>query len=157
MFPISSAFPVKGVQPVTWAIIGICAVVEIVQMLHASSMPSEMHDLYGAHPALVMFDFLPWNADSPYIAWTSITSLFVHAGILHVLFNVLFFHCFSLPIESLMGSVRYAIFYLLCGLAGVIVHSLGEPDSFTPLVGASGAVTGMLAAHTLLLPSRRFA
>ena len=153
LFPISSAFPVKGFQPVTWAIIGLCALVAFLQLMLPPDPPVETIYLrYGAHPALVMFDFLPWNADSPSIAWTAFTSLFVHAGIMHVLMNMLFFHCFSLPVESLMGSVRYALFYILCGIAGVVVHSAVNPDSFTPLVGASGAVTGVLAAHTLLLP-----
>ncbi len=153
MFPVSSAFPVKGFQPVTWAIIALCVLVSLVQLILSPSLADgEFYLRYGAHPALAIFDFWPWNADSPAIALSAVTSMFVHAGILHLLFNMLFFHCFSEPVESLMGSVRYAPFYVLCGLAGVVVHCTIDPDSFTPLVGASGAVTGVLAAHTLLLP-----
>ena len=152
MLPISSAFPVKGVQPVTWTIIGLCALVAMIQFVDTGPTADFTYMLYGAHPALVVFDFLPWNADSTSIAWTTVTSLFVHAGLLHVLGNMLFFHCFSLPIETLIGSARYALFYLVCGIVSVIVHSFFNPLSFEPLVGASGAVTGLLAAHTLLLP-----
>lgn len=156
LFPISSAFPVKGFQPVTWAIIGLCGLVAVAQLALTQTVPPETVYLdYGSHPALVVFDFLPWNPDSAHIAWTALTSMFVHAGMLHVLFNMLFFHCFSEPVESLMGSVRYAIFYLLCGFAGVVMYGILNPDSFTPLVGASGAVTGVLTAHTLLLPWTR--
>ena len=153
MLPISSAFPVKGLQPVTWAIIGLCVLVSFIQLVVSAHMPEGMfYQRYGAHPALVIFDLWPWNPDSPAIAWSLVSSMFVHAGFLHLLFNMLFFHCFSEPMEVLMGSARYAIFYLLCGLAGAIVYCTITPDAFTPLVGASGAVTGVLAAHTLLLP-----
>src|SRR5205823_10328019 len=79
----------------------------------------------------------------------------IHEGILHVVGNMLFFHCFSMAVESLMGSARYAVFYLLCGVAATLVHSLFNPDSFIPLIGASGAVVGVLAAHTILLPWTR--
>lgn len=153
MLPISSAFPVKGFQPVTWAIIGLCVLVSCIQLVVSAQMPDGMfYQRYGAHPALVIFDLWPWNPDSPAIAWSTVSSMFVHAGFLHLLFNMLFFHCFSEPMEVLMGSVRYAIFYLLCGLAGAVVYCTIDPASFTALVGASGAVTGVLAAHTLLLP-----
>lgn len=153
MLPISSAFPVKGFQPVTWAIIGLCVLVSCIQLLMSEQMPDGMfYQRYGAHPALVVFGLWPWNPDSPAIAWSLVSSMFVHAGFLHLLFNMLFFHCFSEPMEVLMGSSRYAIFYLVCGVAGAIVYCAIDPDSFTPLVGASGAVTAVLAAHTLLLP-----
>ncbi len=153
MLPISSAFPVKGFQPVTWTIIGLCVLVSCIQLVMSDQMADGMfYQRYGAHPALVIFDLWPRNSDSPAIAWSLVSSMFVHAGFLHLLFNMLFFHCFSEPMEVLMGSSRYAIFYLLCGLAGAIVYCTIDPHSFAPLVGASGAVTGVLAAHTLLLP-----
>ena len=68
MLPISSAFPVKGVQPVTWTIIGLCALVAMIQFVDTGPTADFTYMLYGAHPALVVFDFLPWNADSTSIA-----------------------------------------------------------------------------------------
>ncbi|MBS0518747.1 MAG: rhomboid family intramembrane serine protease [Proteobacteria bacterium] len=103
----------------------------------------------------MVFDLLPWNADSPTVAANLLTSLFVHADILHVLMNMLFFYCFSMPVEAIMGSTRYALFYGVCGTVAALVHCLSEPDSFIPLVGASGAVAGVLAAHSVLLPWAR--
>jgi membrane associated rhomboid family serine protease/TPR repeat protein len=155
LFPISSNYPVRGRTPVTWAIIGLCAAIALLQLFEDPPFSSETFRRFGAHPAFVVFDILPWNRDSPFVAGTLLSSLFIHAGILHVVGNMLFFHCFSRAVESLMGSVRYAVFYLLCGVAATLVHSFFNPDSATPLIGASGAVAGVLGAHALLLPWTR--
>jgi membrane associated rhomboid family serine protease/TPR repeat protein len=155
VFPTSSNYPVRGQSPVTWTIIGVCAVISFLQLLQDPPFSSDTFQRFGAHPALVVFDILPWNRDSLSVAKTLVTSLFIHEGVLHVLGNMLFFHCFSRAIESLMGSVRYAVFYLLCGVAATLVHSFFNPGDFTPLIGASGAVAGVLGAHALLLPWTR--
>jgi membrane associated rhomboid family serine protease/TPR repeat protein len=155
MFPVSSTYPVRGNSPVTWTIIGLCAVIAFLQLLQDPSFSSDTFYRFGAHPVLVVFDILPWNRDSLAVAASLVTSLFIHEGFLHIVGNMLFFHCFSMAVESLMGSARYAVFYLLCGVAATLVHSLFNPDSFTPLIGASGAVAGVLAAHTILLPWTR--
>ncbi len=152
MLPISSDYPVKGNSPVTWTIIVLCAVIAFIQMIQVPSFSDTTFMRYGAHPALVVYDIFPLNADSLAVAWSLVTSMLIHAGIWHVVGNMLFFHCFSMPVESLMGPWRYSIFYLLCGIAAGLTHALGNPTSFTPLVGASGAVAGVLAAHTILLP-----
>ena len=155
MLPLGSNYPIRGATPVTWTIIALCGATALLQSLQSPPFSEITFMRFGATPALVAFDLLPWNRDSPHILLTMVTSMFVHAGILHVLGNMLFFHCFSQPVESLMGSWRYALFYLLCGLAGVLGHSLANPGSFTPMVGASGAVAGVLASHAVLLPWTR--
>lgn len=149
MLPIASEYPVRGPSPITWTIIALCGLVALGQL---ADPQDDAIFRYGARPALIAFDLLPWNADTLHVAFTVLSSMFLHAGIWHVIGNMLFFHCFSMPVESLMGSWRYALFYLLCGIASTLTYSLGDPDSFTPLVGASGAVAGVLAAHTVLLP-----
>ncbi len=152
MLPISSDYPVKGYSPVTWTIIALCSVIAFAQMVQQPYFSDTTFMKYGAHPALVVFDIFPLNADSLAVAASLVTSMFIHAGLWHVVGNMLFFHCFSMPVESLMGPWRYSIFYLLCGIAAALTYCLGNPTSFTPLVGASGAVAGVLAAHTVLLP-----
>ena len=154
MLPFGSNYPIRGRTPVTWAIIALCGVTALLQLAEDPPFTGSVLR-FGTIPALVVFDLLPWNRDSPHVLLTMFTSLFVHAGVLHVLGNMLFFHGFSQPVESLMGSWRYALFYVLCGLGGDLGHSLAFPGDFQPLVGASGAVAGVLAAHTVLLPWSR--
>jgi membrane associated rhomboid family serine protease/TPR repeat protein len=155
MFPLGSNYPIRGPTPVTWAIIVLCGGVALLQLLQDPPFSDATLLRFGAIPALIAFDLFPWNSDSPHIVMSMVTSLFVHAGVLHVVGNMLFFHCFSQPVESLMGSWRYALFYLLCGLAGCLGHALSNPGDYRPLVGASGAVAGVLAAHAVLLPWTR--
>lgn len=107
---------------------------------------------FGAHPALVAFDLFPFGADTPQVALSLVSALFLHNGIAHALIAMLFLHGFGRSVERLMGFWRYTIFYLLCGIAGGLVYCLANAWSSMPLVGAGGAVSGVIAAHTLLLP-----
>lgn len=155
MLPLGTNYPIRGLTPVTWAIIGLCGFVALLQAIQSPPFSDSTFVRFGVTPALVVFDILPWNHDSLHVLLTMVTSLFVHAGVLHVLGNMLFFHCFSQPVEMLMGPWRYALFYLLCGLGGDLAYSLTHPGDLLPLVGASGAVAGVLAGHALLLPWTR--
>ncbi len=83
---------------------------------------------------------------------TFFTSMFVHAGILHILSNMVFLAVFGDNVEDLMGPVPYLIFYLLCGLAAAAAQIAADPASTIPNVGASGAISGVLAGYLLLLP-----
>ncbi|MCR9259337.1 MAG: rhomboid family intramembrane serine protease [Pseudomonadaceae bacterium] len=80
------------------------------------------------------------------------TSLFLHADFWHLLGNMLFLWVFGDNIEDAMGHLRFAIFYILCGLLAGVAHAVAEPDSLAPLIGASGAVAGILGAYIILHP-----
>ncbi len=86
---------------------------------------------------------------------TLFTSMFLHGGILHILGNMLYLFIFGDNIEGAMGSVRYTIFYVLCGLGAAMSHILIDPSSGTPMVGASGAISGVLGAYMLTYPKAR--
>jgi len=79
-------------------------------------------------------------------------SMFLHAGLLHLLGNMWFLWIFGDNVEGRLGHVRYLIFYLLCGLAAGFAHTALSPDSVIPTVGASGAVAGALGAYWLCFP-----
>lgn len=81
-----------------------------------------------------------------------ITGLFVHGGWAHVLFNMLFLWVFGNNVEDALGRVRYLPFYLLCGIAASLVQGLSDPTSQLPLIGASGAISGVLGAYLILHP-----
>ncbi len=86
---------------------------------------------------------------------TVFTSMFVHGGILHLAGNMLFLYIFGDNVEDSLGHVRFLIFYLLCGLAGTAVHIGLDSGSTIPMVGASGAISGIMGAYILLYPRAR--
>ena len=85
-----------------------------------------------------------------------ITSMFLHGSWLHLLGNMWFLWIFGNNIEDSMGHVRFVVFYLLCGLAAAMAQVLASPDSPIPMVGASGAISGVMGAYLLLFPRVRF-
>jgi membrane associated rhomboid family serine protease len=96
----------------------------------------------------VPLDEAPW--------WVTIlTSMFMHGGILHIAFNMLFLWIFGNNVEDSMGRARYVLFYLLAGAAAVYAQAALDPDATIPTIGASGAVAGVLGAYLLLLPRAR--
>lgn len=91
-----------------------------------------------------------------YPIWvTAFTSMFIHGGWLHLLGNMLFLWVFGDNVEDNMGHGRFAIFYLLCGLGAVTLQMLIDTTSAQPMVGASGAIAGVLAAYLVLFPKGR--
>ena len=99
----------------------------------------------GGIPPPEPLDQAPW--------WvTVLTSMFMHGGILHIAFNMLFLWIFGNNVEDSMGPLRFLFFYLLAGVAAVYAQTAVDPDSTIPTIGASGAVAGVLGAYLLLLP-----
>jgi membrane associated rhomboid family serine protease len=86
---------------------------------------------------------------------TLFTSMFLHAGWLHLIGNMAFLWVFADNVEDAFGHLGFLLFYLLCGVAAGLAHALLVPESLAPLVGASGAVSGVLAAYLLLYPKAR--
>ncbi len=88
--------------------------------------------------------------------WTTfVTYAFLHIDTMHIAVNMLFLWVFGDNVEDAMGHVRYAIFYLACAAFGALVHGLTDPTSQLPLIGASGAISGVLSAYVLLHPRVR--
>ena len=86
---------------------------------------------------------------------TLLTYQFLHGDILHLLSNMLFLWVFGDNVEDAMGHVKFLAFYLLCGIAGGLAHAFMLPTSRLPLIGASGAVAGVIAAYLILHPRVR--
>ncbi len=110
----------------------------------------------GVIPA-VLFDharLAPEWASIP-AEWTVLSSMFLHGGWMHLLGNMLFLWIFGNNVEAAMGHVRYVLFYLTCGIAAAFAQALPDPHSSIPMVGASGAISGVLGAYLLLYPHAR--
>jgi membrane associated rhomboid family serine protease len=88
--------------------------------------------------------------------WVSVfTSMFMHGGWMHLIGNMLYLWIFGDNVEDSMGHGRFVVFYLLCGIAAVLAQALPDPSSTVPMVGASGAISGVLGAYLLLYPHAR--
>ncbi|HEY8268993.1 MAG TPA: rhomboid family intramembrane serine protease [Xanthobacteraceae bacterium] len=86
---------------------------------------------------------------------TLVTYMFLHGGWLHLIGNMLFLWVFGDNVEDAMGHLRFLAFYLLCGIAGGLAHYFSMRNSNIPLVGASGAIAGIIAAYLMLHPSAK--
>lgn len=145
------------VQYVTITLILINVAVWIVAGLAASQNFSDETVVgLGYIPAVVFgyADLAPNLVLVPEDA-TFLTYAFIHTDFLHLASNMLFLWVFGDNVEDALGHVRFLVFYLACAAAGALVHGLFQPASEAPLIGASGAVSGVVAAYLLLHPKVR--
>jgi len=109
---------------------------------------------YGAIPFNLM-NTIESRVSVPMVAMSVFTSMFLHGGFLHLGGNMLYLWIFGNNIEDVMGKGRFIFFYLICGIVAVYSHASFEPQSRFPMIGASGAVSGVLGAYILLFPRAR--
>jgi membrane associated rhomboid family serine protease len=86
---------------------------------------------------------------------TPFSSMFIHGGWLHLIFNMWFLWIFGNNVEDSMGRLRFLLFYLLCGLGAAAAQIVTQTDSLVPMIGASGAISGVLGAYIVLFPQAR--
>lgn len=84
-----------------------------------------------------------------------LSSMFMHGGIQHIFGNMLFLWIFGDNLENMLGHIRYAAFYLVCGIAAAAAQIVMDTDSIIPMLGASGAISGVLGGYVLLFPKRQ--
>ena len=87
--------------------------------------------------------------------WSPLTSMFLHGGWMHLVGNLWFLWVFGDNVEDVMGPLRFLVFYLACGLAAAAAQVLSAPDSTVPMIGASGAIGGVMGAYASLYPRAR--
>lgn len=112
---------------------------------------------------IATFGFIPARFVDPqafhYEAWevaiTLVTSLFLHGGFVHLFGNLIYLWVFGDAIEDVMGHTRFFFFYVACGAAGSLAHTLLFPASVIPSIGASGSIAGLLGAFLILRPHAR--
>ena len=156
MIPISDDNPTRIVPFFTWAIIIACVGVFIWQMSLGRNAEERLVFTYGFVPALLLGHAkLSAVLEAPAPALTLFTSMFMHGSWLHLAGNMLYRWSFGNNVEDMMGHVRFVLFYLICGVAAALTHGLSNPDSTIPMLGASGAISGVLAAYVLVYPGAR--
>ena len=155
MFPISDDNPRRHLTPyVNWSLIAICVLVFLYQVglgveggeqavLSLGLIPARLFGYGELPPELIVVP-----------AWATIfTSTFLHGGWLHLGGNMLYLWIFGDNIEDSMGHVRYLVFYLLTAVAAALAQGLIDPSSQIPMIGASGAISGILGAYIFLHPA----
>jgi len=155
VIPLRDENPIRGVPLVNYALIGLCTVVFFWQLTLGEAGQRAIYAL-GVIPAVLLGgqELPPEIAAVPPVL-SVLTSMFLHAGFMHLIGNMLYLWIFGDNIEEAMGHVRYAIFYVLCGAIAALSQALPNPDSVVPMIGASGAISGVLGAYLMLFPHAR--
>jgi membrane associated rhomboid family serine protease len=147
MFPIRDHNPSGRIPYVTWALIAANALVFLLTWPGASELQIfRIYDAWGMVPARLI---------AGAGAETLFTSMFLHAGWMHLLGNMLFLWIFGDNIEDELGHAKFLGFYLLSGLGAALLQFMSEPMSQVPMVGASGAIAGVMGAYLLMFPKAR--
>jgi len=144
-FPYKDDNPRVLVPYVTYGILGINILVFIGQILLSISDP----DLGTA--IVYNFGFVP----AKFSIITIITSMFIHGGLAHIIGNMWFLWLFGDNVESVLGHLKYFLFYMVCGIGAALGQFLISTSSQVPMVGASGAIAGILGAYMIQFPKAR--
>lgn len=153
MIPLLDENPTRRVPYVSYTLILLCVGVFIWQLSLGPQAGQFAVYAFGLVPsALFGHTQLPPAIAVLPPAATIFTSMFLHGGISHIFGNMLYLWIFADNVEDSMGHVRFLVFYLLCGVAAAMAQALPAPDSTVPMIGASGAISGVLGAYLLLYP-----
>src|SRR5215813_3133413 len=161
MFPLKDDIPSRTTPFVTIALIAVNVIVFLYQTSlqlsadpHAARAGEAFVLEFGAVPCrlvglCVVTDAFP----HPFV--TVLTSMFLHGGLLHVAGNMLYLWIFGDNVEDTFGHARFLMFYLLCGTAAALAQTIAAPYSQVPMVGASGAIAGVMGGYFVLFPRSR--
>jgi membrane associated rhomboid family serine protease len=141
MIPLRDIIPSRTTPVVTISLIAINVLVFLYEL-----------SLGRAVDAFTLY----WGLVPAAFSWVAVfTSMFLHGGLLHVAGNMLYLWIFGDNVEDRMGHGRFLVFYLLCGVAAALAQTITVPDSVVPMVGASGAIAGVMGAYFVLYPRSR--
>jgi membrane associated rhomboid family serine protease len=151
MIPIGDSVRARTFPYVNIAIISANLLVFLYEVFLASNINRLFFD-WAVMPA-ELTDYLDNPGDhSLRVLFTPVTAMFLHGGWFHLLGNMIFLWVFGDNVEDSLGHVRYLAFYLLCGIAATAAQVWVDPNSTVPMVGASGAIAGVLGAYLVLYP-----
>jgi len=166
MIPLKDDAPRVGTPYVTYSLIAACTIVFLFERMSGPAVERQLTLLLGMVPAkvsIVLFNqgSVPWSLAyqlgtryvSPAAAFVPIfTSMFLHGSWLHLIFNMLYLWIFGDNIEDAIGHFPYLVLYLLSGVAATALHTFFNLGSLVPVVGASGAIAGVMGAYFILYP-----
>jgi membrane associated rhomboid family serine protease len=145
--------PTRRIPVVTIGLIAVNVAVFLYELSLGDNLALFFQD-FGAVPRDVVSSWTPGRF-LPGVGLPMLTSMFVHGGWLHLIGNMLYLWVFGDNVEDKLGRPRFLVFYVLCGFAASGLHVIVDPSSATPMVGASGAISGVLGAYALLFARAR--
>ena len=158
MIPIRDINHTRRTPIVTWTLIGANVLIFLGTLNLTDPAAEAMMMRFGVIPEVIVHGH--WTvprADGGAVgSWvTPFTSMFLHGGWLHLGSNMLFLHVFGDNVEDALGRFRFLLFYALCGVGAAVGQVVVDPDSMVPMIGASGAISGVLAGYLTLFPHAR--
>jgi len=156
MIPIKDDNPTSGRPIVTYFIIVLCVSVFFAQLGSQSYETGQLFYSYGLIPSVLMgYDQLPVDIYVIPAYVTIFSSMFMHGGFMHLIGNMLYLWIFADNIEDNLGPKKFIFFYLLSGIGAAMAQILVDPSSQVPMVGASGAIGGVLGAYIINYPKAK--
>ncbi len=150
MIPLKTTVPVRKFPSITIILI----LVNIIVFLYEVSIGNQINNLLQTAAVIPARYFSQQTVPSIYF-YPLFSSMFLHGSWMHLISNIWFLWIFGGGIEDRMGHINFLIFYLLCGIIANIVHIFINSNSLIPVIGASGAIAGVLGAYMFLFPSSR--
>jgi len=158
LLPLKDNNPLKYIrfQYITVAMIGVCIAVFVYQASLGGRADRAFIFGFGAIPAVV-FGSIDLPAELLHVpaVVSLLTSMFLHGGFMHLFGNLLFLWVLGDNVEDALGHKRFIIFYLACGFIAALAHAIAEPTSQLPMIGASGAISGVIGAYLMVHPKAR--
>ena len=146
MIPLGDSVPRRRFPWITYTLIALNVLVFLIELSYGRRVTILFHK-YGVVPAQLWH----WQ-QNPAVLLTLITSQFLHGGWYHIIGNMIYLWIFGDNVEDQMGYGRYLLFYLISGVIAALVQAAMTPMSTVPLIGASGAISGVLGAYMLFFP-----
>lgn len=153
MIPLRDSTRSRTTPWVTWLLIAVNVLVFLYELGLRPKEQAVLSAIYGVVPARYSLPGFPAGQAGLFLPL--VTAMFLHGGWLHVLSNMLFLWVFGDNVEDRLGHMRYLLFYLGVGIIGSISHVLANPTSEVPIIGASGAIAGILGAYIVTFPKAR--
>ena len=156
MIPLKDDNPTSRRPIITYFIIGLCTVIFLIQISSESYKTGELFYSYGLIPSVLMgHNQLPMDLYAIPAFITIFSSMFMHGGFMHLIGNMLYMWIFADNIEDNLGVTKFIIFYLLCGIGAAMTQVLMDTHSQIPMIGASGAIGGVLGAYLINHPKAK--
>jgi membrane associated rhomboid family serine protease len=154
LIPLRDINPTERFAIVTFTLIVLNCAVFIYELTLGVTGGERFLESFAFIPKRLFYPDFAIGGSIPAAA-TLFTSMFLHGGWLHIAGNMLYLWIFGNNVEDATGRVRFFIFYVLCGLFAAYIHAFMHQSSLTPMIGASGAISGVLGAYLLLYPRAR--
>jgi membrane associated rhomboid family serine protease len=151
-FPFRDDNPTRATPYISYLVLGLCVFMFIWQ-ISLGTAQREAILAYGMVPARLFGSEAAYGLPAAIPAWmTTISSMFLHGGFMHLAGNMLYLWIFADNVEDSIGRAKFIVFFIICGIAAALTQAMVDIHSAVPMIGASGAIAGVLGAYLLLHP-----